>query len=434
MNELTFKKIRLVLCLTLSIFVLFTFITYFFNRFNSSIIIYFIIFQFLTWSPVFFKKKMIILTNSLFFLILINLLSTPFNYSLTKDLPYNIPNSEYNKDYTNSDYFKNIFYGKHRISFDEMGYRTNNKKIDYTKKKDNILRIFTIGGSTTIQIPLDDSKTWSSLTGTKIQKNYNKEVEVINTGLLGFKSSHHYLTLKRIEKYNPDIVVFLVGINDWNDHIVLNKIEFLFPYYQLNYDVKNSILYRGLKNIEKQFVKKTSHLFNFQKKSSPYYQPTADIVEEKFWFENRTHLINAESEGKKIKRFKTKTVSQRYNFWMSKIINECNKKSYTCIFMDQPTAYKDNISEDLKSRLWMTPPYVDYTLPFEDLMDISIVYNNWLKKNISENNLNFVELSTKIPPTLDHFFDECHFTEKGSQVVSNILFNHIRDNLDLNKL
>ena len=36
---------------------------------------------------------------------------------------------------------------------------------------------------------------------------------------------------------------------------------------------------------------------------------------------------------------------------MSKIINECNKKSYTCIFMDQPTAYKDNISEDLKSRL-----------------------------------------------------------------------------------
>jgi len=72
------------------------------------------------WSPIVFKKKMLILTNSLFFLIFVNLLTTPLNYLLTKDLPYNPPNTEYIKDYKDADHFKGIFFGKHKISFDHF--------------------------------------------------------------------------------------------------------------------------------------------------------------------------------------------------------------------------------------------------------------------------------------------------------------------------
>ena len=71
--------------------------------------------------------------------------------------------------------------------------------------------------------------------------------------------------------------------------------------------------------------------------------------------------------------------------------------------MDQPNAYKIDISENLKSRLWMTPLFQDYALPFDDLMNISNLYNNWLKDEVLRNNINFVPLSSKIPPNLNIF-------------------------------
>ena len=102
--------------------------------------------------------------------------------------------------------------------------------------------------------------------------------------------------------------------------------------------------------------------------------------------------------------------------------------------MDQPNAYKIDISENLKSRLWMTPLFQDYALPFDDLMNISNLYNNWLKDEVLRNNINFVPLSSKIPPKLEYFFDDVHFTEKGSIMVSELLFKYIKDNIDTNKL
>tara|TARA_Y100000992_G_C21152565_1_gene436978 strand:- start:547 stop:849 length:303 start_codon:yes stop_codon:yes gene_type:complete len=100
--------------------------------------------------------------------------------------------------------------------------------------------------------------------------------------------------------------------------------------------------------------------------------------------------------------------------------------------MDQPNAYKENISKDLKARLWMTPLFQDYALPFDDLMSISKLYNNWLQDEVLKNNLHFVSLSDSIPPSLEYFFDDVHFTEQGSKEVSNLLFDYIKKNIKSN--
>ncbi len=91
-------------------------------------------------------------------------------------------------------------------------------------------------------------KQWSSLIGDRLENNFEKNVEVINTGVLGFASTYHFLTLKRIEKFNPDLIIFLVGVNDWNSHIVKSKNHYIFTDFEINYDVKNSILYKSFKN------------------------------------------------------------------------------------------------------------------------------------------------------------------------------------------
>jgi lysophospholipase L1-like esterase len=443
-------KYKMKTIFTISIFIIFSIISFalylsfriqLLENLNISTTIYFIFFQIMVWGPFIFKKKLMVITNTLFFLVIANLLSTPFNYLLTFDLPYNPPNTKHIKDYENTKHFKNIFFGKHVITFDHMTYRTNKTSIDYNNKDDNVLRIFTIGGSTTAQVTLDDKKTWSSLIGKKLESHLNKRVEVINTGVLGFASPYHFLTLKKVEKYQPDLIVFLVGINDWNNHITRNKRNYYFTSFEINYDVTNSLIYKGFKNIKKQIKRKTSNFLNNKetknidkklKKNND--SSTIFFNDENLWTENREYLnqIGSPNTKKKVRNFRPADVSQEYKFWIKKIINNCKSIKITCIFMDQPNAYKDDISKNLKSRLWMTPLFKDYTLPFEDLKNISKLYNTWLQKKVIKNNLHFVALSKKIPPNLNYFFDDVHLTENGSKRISDLLFDYIRENIDFN--
>ena len=53
-----------------------------------------------------------------------------------------------------------------------------------------------------------------------------------------------------------DLVIFLIGINDWNYHIVNSDKKYLFPTYEIKYDFKKSILFNTFKNINKQIYQK----------------------------------------------------------------------------------------------------------------------------------------------------------------------------------
>ena len=80
----------------------------------------------------------------------------------------------------------------------------------------------------------------------------------------------------------------------------------------------------------------------------------------------------------------------------------------------------------------MTPPNQDYTLSLDDLIFTSYTYNNWLKKKVTDNKLNFCLLSDKIEANTEYLSDDCHFTENGSQKVSDVLVGYI--NLSLKSI
>ena len=92
-----------------------------------------------------------------------------------------------------------MFSGKHVITTDDKGFRSN-KKINYEKKPSNVFRIVTIGGSTTEQPATDDNKTWSNLLVDDLSRYTNRDIELINVGMSGLRAKHHYLSLKRVKK------------------------------------------------------------------------------------------------------------------------------------------------------------------------------------------------------------------------------------------
>ena len=191
-------------------------------------ILVFLIFQFVIWTAFFLSNKKInLIFINLFVIIFLNLIITPLFYKMTFDVPIRRANDKQIIEYKR-DFFKGMFFGKHTLSYDEKGYRTN-KKILYEEKDVNTLRIFSIGASTTEQGIMDDQKTWSSLLGKNTSLSTKKNVEVNNTGMAGLRAEHHYIVLRRIKKYNPDILIFLTGVNDWNHHIVNSHKKYLIP-------------------------------------------------------------------------------------------------------------------------------------------------------------------------------------------------------------
>ena len=256
--------------------------------------------------------------------------------SITFDVPVRKANYKITKEY-NSEFFKGMFSGKHLISSDQKGYRTN-KKINYTVKNENILRIFTIGASTTEQGSIDDQKTWSNLLSNNLQKFTEKKVEIINTGMAGLRAEHHYFTFKRIKKYSPDLVIFLMGINDWNHDIINNEKKYLIPKYEIAYDFKKSILYKTFSNIDKQIGKKIINRKKIAKQNIIVRSPEQDT--EAYLLPQ----INSLNKRAIIKNLELTQISQNYKYWLNLIIDECEKNKSTCLFLDQPTAYKKNIS------------------------------------------------------------------------------------------
>ena len=79
----------------------------------------------------------------------------------------------------------------------------------------------------------------------------------------------------------------------------------------------------------------------------------------------------------------------------------------------------------------MTPFSQDYTLSLDNLIQISSLYNNWLRDYTANNNLNFCSLSEKLEPNTDNFFDDAHFSENGSKKVAEILSECVKFSIDL---
>ncbi|HEW81572.1 MAG TPA: hypothetical protein ENH18_04295 [Nitrospirae bacterium] len=90
-----------------------------------------------------------------------------------------------------------------------------------SEKKDNTYRILCIGDSSTYGLGSTDSEKYSypaQLHTLLNTQSSNNEFEVVNLGVRGINSSQVVNRFKyNILKYNPDMVIVMIGINDgWN--------------------------------------------------------------------------------------------------------------------------------------------------------------------------------------------------------------------------
>ena len=290
--------------------------------------------------------------------------------------------------------------GLQSITTDSMGFRVT-KEIDYRQKPDGTYRVFAIGGSTTEQILLDDRRTWTHLLQKHlVAASVGNDVEVINTGVSGLRSRQHLATLKEISAFSPDLVIFLMGINDWNRHIWSEhgEPEQLVPVPK-PYQFSESLLGMLLRGVQGMLL------------------PPAElgaITEKGEYYTNQNDSLRRADR----RSFEPAQVSAEYRDAAQEIVAHCGSQEFQCLFVTQPTGYRQDAPEDLKRHFWMTPPNTVYTLDLPSMVTIAGTYNRFLLKLAADNGHPSCDLASQIESSLNYFYDDCHFNQQGAREVA----------------
>ena len=87
----------------------------------------------------------------------------------------------------------------------------------------------------------------------------------------------------------------------------------------------------------------------------------------------------------------------------------------SCVFLESFNAYSKNVSTQLKRNFWQTPPNTDYSLSLKSLVNVSDLYNGFLKQIVEKNSFLFCQLNKFLEPTEKKAcsFERIYFSRKG---------------------
>jgi lysophospholipase L1-like esterase len=292
--------------------------------------------------------------------------------------------------------------GVRHITTDERGFRVN-PRVDYRAKGG--LRIFAIGGSTTEDLPLDDQSTWSHLLQEGIAKQ-GKSVEAINTGVSGLRAANHLATLRVVARLEPDLIIFLLGANDWNKHIRdwFEPGRNSWKPVSLRYSALGMIL-------DDQVISPVR-----RKITGKSWADQARVVDGGLAWRNQPSLRRPVTHT-----FRPAEVASDYAATLREISRLCKESRLTCLFMTQPNAYAKATPAELLSRFWMTPPETTYTLDLESMIHIASLYNEFLRSFAAREGHPLCDLAAGMEPLPEYFTDDIHFTDDGARRIAEMV-------------
>jgi lysophospholipase L1-like esterase len=301
--------------------------------------------------------------------------------------------------------------GRHHVTTDGQGFRVT-KNVDYSQKQPGTVRIFAVGGSTTEQAHIDDRKTWTHLLQRKMEDLLAPaKVEIINTGLSGLRARHHVATLRRIASYEPDVVIFLLGFNDWNRHIK---------------DALGSPLDRALEELKPYSFKESwagRRLRRARRHLRAALAGTTTIVETGEYYARRSDSLSRPEK----RLFAPESVSREYALYLDRLADVCREEGFLCVFSTQPSAYREEAPEEMRRRFWMTPLNEPYTLDFPSMIRTADLYNDHLVNFASERRVGICDTAAEMPPSTEYFYDDCHFNVGGAALFADLMAGCLSD-------
>jgi hypothetical protein len=320
----------------------------------------------------------------------------------------------------------------------KVWFRTNSYGLrSYEPAPNDDYRILVLGGSAAECLYLDQKAAWPRLLISYLEEEQPGIKVWVGNGARSGQNTRdhilhlHYLPLRALDL---DAIIILSGVNDLllrlrqdeqydPDYLkragaVENQLDHAFLFVPYQYSLppppfyKKMGLWRAAKRIRRI-------LFGERPQD-----PEGKIL--LTWRENRRRA----SEWRE-KLPELEPGLREYVLNIDQIIELASIKGIRLIFLTQPALWKSELTQEEESRLWMggvgnfqTRPGQPYYTP-EALERGLDNYNNLLKSFCRWRGVECLDLASRIPKNTDVFYDDCHFTVKGSELAAREIVNYL---------
>ncbi len=303
------------------------------------------------------------------------------------------------------------------VTKNSLGYRGPEPPVNV---KDYI-SILTVGGSTTEQLLVTDGSTWTDVLASSISAVFS-DVWVNNAGLDGHSTYGHLALLSQhIAALKPDVIVYLVGLNDfsldratgadagfagnrpvtWLQKAILMVarrsyiVAFLLEHYRNMLAAKHMLIQQG-------------HVVDFMalEHVDPNYREIATTIDTM-----QSHpYVSDYKERLRILIENTKAIGA------------------LPVLVTQPvvygTGYDDVTGIDLGTMV------VSDTDEFgkktgAELRGLLEVYNDVTREIVATAGVPLIDLAVRMPVSTSQYYDFVHFTASGSATVAKIVFDEL---------
>jgi lysophospholipase L1-like esterase len=276
------------------------------------------------------------------------------------------------------------------------------------KAAGQMLKIITIGGSTTECHFLSDGRTWPFLLEKKLSDSF-RNCWLNNAGMDGHSTFGHIVLLNgHVKRLRPDVAVFLTGINDVENegptfHDKLNTRGMVADwrhYIFENSEVLNLILnlVRGWR--AQKFNNTTNDLLVLD---SLQQRPLPDSV-----IRRRLSL--------------QKPYLDAYRARLIQLTDTCLAWHILPVLMTQPNQFGKGKDPDSGADLELYPvDRKDSAMNGKLIWLLLEQYNEVVREVCAEKEVPLIDLAGEMPKRSEYFYDMSHFTNQGAECVAALV-------------
>ena len=319
--------------------------------------------------------------------------------------------------------------GQHRFITNEVGLRSD------PVPHDNRRIIYVMGGSTSIDVWLDQSDAWPAVLQNLLNARPGKRPSwVANISKWGLSSINHIMHFNDVVPYlpKPDIVVVLDGVNDMQRALKTNFPGDITPEFeeQIAYQYippaggfwTHFGYYRLYKRVQ-EIVHKLD--------TGPLLGGGADLYLPLRQCRQQIapdHLVTAYPD--------IKNGLEAFRGNLNQIVDRSEAMGAHVILATQPSIWqKDMPPETAKLLLsgaigffssWENCNDAHYYAP-ETLESALHQFNKVTMSVCRERSVTCVDLENLIPKSADYYFDDMHYTERGAHLVARYVADAVTD-------
>lgn len=311
-------------------------------------------------------------------------------------------------------YKQNIRGVKETVTYKRNEFGLRSVSMTQYEKSQNLIRIFCTGASTTQQINQQTEDTWCGLLEIKLNEQFSDSgyrIETASYGGGGLRAISNALYIRDyIDKIDPDIIVTLLGINDLllnggPDYVYSSVVEAM---RERSLSL-TSVIHKYSQVRRRWHLIRLNRSIKSGKVAKDFY---ADLPLRRKEYHDLAFKPTLSRNPDPIDEF-SEVIS-----WIAGFVTE---KETPLVFLGQPVLWGEEMSVAEDSALWMRAATPDGGVRPSGTWLVSEMnrYNRIQQQQaLNYDTASYVDLDAVIPKNLDHYFDDCHFTDTGSVRVA----------------